>query len=245
MDPNAHYPCDSKGRCPDPEQICLAGICEIRADKCISSCQDAGANCGLLPDRCGGQLDCGGCPVSWTCGGAGTPHVCGCIAETDIAYCGRLGKNCGTVSAADNCGVSRAVSCGSCPSGRVCSPGFVCGCQPETDQDYCNNANFSCGIATGVDLCGMQRQFDCGSCDGGFCSGAGGSAGLCCRPESSLAMRPSSISVADPASSPRSPLPIDATSRSTISTSQRPQSSMSSTAPRRIDGPTGTASSSA
>jgi len=36
-----------------------------------------GAQCGSVPDGCGGTLYCGTCTGSDTCGGGGTPNVCG------------------------------------------------------------------------------------------------------------------------------------------------------------------------
>jgi subtilisin family serine protease len=68
------------------------------------------------------RLDCGAALAS-----LGTS----CTPETNAAFCSRLGKNCGTVSAADNCGQTRSVSsCGSCTSPQTCggagSPN-VCG----------------------------------------------------------------------------------------------------------------------
>ena len=52
------------------------------------------------------------------CGDNGGP----CVAETDAAFCARLGKNCGTVSGSDNCGATRSVtSCGSCISPQACA----------------------------------------------------------------------------------------------------------------------------
>jgi hypothetical protein len=49
-------------------------------------------------------------------GYGGTPPTC--IAETNAAFCSRLGKECGSVTAADNCGTVRTVAiCGTCSSG--------------------------------------------------------------------------------------------------------------------------------
>lgn len=53
-----------------------------------------------------------------------------CTAETDAAFCARLGKNCGSVTAADNCGASRTATCGSCASPQTCGGGGqanICG----------------------------------------------------------------------------------------------------------------------
>jgi hypothetical protein len=43
-----------------------------------------------------------------------------CSGETNGAFCSRLGKSCGTVTANDNCGITRTVSCGGCDSGESC-----------------------------------------------------------------------------------------------------------------------------
>jgi chitinase len=57
--------------------------------------------------------------------------VSSCTPESDAAFCSRLGKNCGSVTAADNCGTNRTVgSCGSCTSPQTCGGGGtanVCG----------------------------------------------------------------------------------------------------------------------
>jgi hypothetical protein len=41
------------------------------------TCSDAGANCGKIGDNCGALVDCGTCTAPETCGGGGTPNVCG------------------------------------------------------------------------------------------------------------------------------------------------------------------------
>jgi len=44
-----------------------------------------------------------------------------CAPETDAAFCGRLGKDCGSVGNNDNCGTARSVpSCGTCPAPNIC-----------------------------------------------------------------------------------------------------------------------------
>jgi Polysaccharide deacetylase len=50
----------------------------------------------------------------------------GCAAETNAQFCARLGKNCGTVTAPDNCGTTRTVSsCGTCTAPQTCGGGGV------------------------------------------------------------------------------------------------------------------------
>jgi hypothetical protein len=47
------------------------------------------------------------------CDSSGTPDG-GCQSESDQSFCTRLGKNCDSLTAFDNCGDSRTVSCGTC-----------------------------------------------------------------------------------------------------------------------------------
>lgn len=42
-----------------------------------TTCAALGANCGALPDGCGGTLTCGTCTAPQSCGGAGVANVCG------------------------------------------------------------------------------------------------------------------------------------------------------------------------
>jgi hypothetical protein len=44
-----------------------------------------------------------------------------CVAESDDHFCARLAKDCGAVSASDNCGLPRMAQCGSCSvTGQTC-----------------------------------------------------------------------------------------------------------------------------
>ncbi len=112
---------------------CLQSTTPSQDDICpgcvpLTACP-AGANCGPLPDGCGGTLNCGTCTAPQTCGG-GTPfvaNVCGCTPATD---CGPAVK-CGT--APDGCG--GMVLCGTCTPPETCGGGIpsfpgVCGCTP-------------------------------------------------------------------------------------------------------------------
>ncbi|HKA87898.1 MAG TPA: endonuclease [Haliangiales bacterium] len=51
--------------------LLATGTCQKR------TCAGENAECGAIPDGCGGTLDCGGCTAPATCGGGGTPNVCG------------------------------------------------------------------------------------------------------------------------------------------------------------------------
>lgn len=84
-----------------------------------TTCAAQGANCGTISDGCGGMLVCGSCTGVDTCGGGGTPNVCGCT--DDGMTCSTNGQVCGL--AINNCG--QTISCGSCP-GRCCFDSCVC-----------------------------------------------------------------------------------------------------------------------
>lgn len=105
------------------------------------ACADVGKNCGSISDQCGGILDCGRCE-SGNCGGGGVDNVCGsggqCLAETDAAFCARLGKNCGEVNAWDTCGRARTTDCGICGAQQTCGGEAlknVCLCRSSADCD--------------------------------------------------------------------------------------------------------------
>ena len=48
-----------------------------------------------------------------------------CAPESDSEVCTRLGKDCGSIVAVDNCGHERVVSCGSCTGVENCGGGGV------------------------------------------------------------------------------------------------------------------------
>jgi uncharacterized protein YjbI with pentapeptide repeats len=55
-----------------------------------------------------------------------------CTSESTASFCARRGKNCGSVTGTDNCGVTRTYTCGTCATGSVCggaggAPENVCG----------------------------------------------------------------------------------------------------------------------
>jgi hypothetical protein len=159
------------GGCPTGE-TCSAVIPNVcgKAGPCQPlSCNQAGGKlCGVIGDGCGKSLDCGGCDGTLTCGGGGTPHVCGgpmpgCMTTgCDVSngrFCGSIGDSCGG-----------AVDCGQCTaSGTSCggtgTPG-VCGktpdptCVPMSCQqpggNYCGKVGDKCG-----------RTIDCGACPAG------------------------------------------------------------------------------
>ncbi len=74
----------------------------ITAPPCVPrTCAQQGRACGQAADGCGGTLDCGSCAAGDSCGGGGTPGMCGHLACTPIT-CASSGAVCGTGS--DGCG---------------------------------------------------------------------------------------------------------------------------------------------
>ncbi len=150
--------------------VCGEPPCVPETDELL--CQRLGKDCGALPadDNCDVRrtAECGTCSDPEVCG-ANTANVCGCRAETNTAFCSRLGKNCGSVSALDNCGADRTATCGTCTGGNICGPTLenVCGprpCVSESDDTFCSRLGKDCGSLTANDNCGVSRTRDCGSC---------------------------------------------------------------------------------
>jgi hypothetical protein len=85
---------------------------------------------GVIADDGGTDAATGGAGGGGTGGaGGGTGGAGGasCAAETDSAFCSRLGKNCGEVTDTDTCGTARTVSsCGICTVPKMCSISNVC-----------------------------------------------------------------------------------------------------------------------
>jgi len=103
---------------------------------------------------------------------AGTA-ACMCTPETNAAFCSRLGKNCGTVTAADNCMTTRSVSCGTCTAPQTCGATNVCACMPESNAAFCSRLGKTCGAVTAADNCGTTRTVSsCGTCTAGQTCGA-------------------------------------------------------------------------
>jgi hypothetical protein len=152
------------------------------------SCESALARlgdgfCGFVPDGCGGEIeDCSEvCTGGDTCGGGGTPDVCGqgsteeCVPRT-LADCG---TTCGPIS--DGCG--DVVECGGCTDPDTCGGGGVpgeCGspaCEPWTCADFSAN----CGSIS--DGCGGTVDCDVGGgCDSDEACNANQCQGIVCEP---------------------------------------------------------------
>jgi alpha-tubulin suppressor-like RCC1 family protein len=144
---------------------------------------DCSGKCGQLKGRCGTIISCAGCPTGETCGGAGTPNVCGqgsCVADCN-------GKACG---ASDGCG--GVCQSGACGTGQRCVAGS-CVCDATSCGSGCCGASGVCNPGTAIDACGTGGAL-CASCavpsnGTATCSGACGIAcaagytvcgGACC-----------------------------------------------------------------
>ncbi|HEY3354726.1 MAG TPA: carboxypeptidase-like regulatory domain-containing protein [Polyangia bacterium] len=149
---------------------------------CLTSCDQAGANCGPVGDGCGGLLQCGDCQAPDTCGGAGVPGVCGraCVPRT----CADQNIGCGP--AGDGCG--GLLHCGDCQAPETCGGsthgqcGGNNGCLPKT----CAQQGLHCGPAG--DGCGGVIQ--CGTCTAPDSCGGAGIHGACGHSGTSSACTP-------------------------------------------------------
>lgn len=88
----------------------------------------------MIPDGCGGTLDCGTCTGGKQCGAGGLPNQCACVPTT----CSAQGFNCGTIP--DGCGTT--LDCGSCTAPKLCGGSGkpnVCGCNPVACPPFYDN----------------------------------------------------------------------------------------------------------
>jgi hypothetical protein len=143
------------------------------ANLCVPlTCGDQSISCGPAGDGCGGVLQCGECDGG-TCGGGGSPGVCGSPNCTPLTcapgQCGQTGDGCGGVLNCLTC--AAPASCGGGGTNGVCGAGDANACNPNTT---CTGTN--CGL--NGDGCG--GTFTC-ACATGTCGG-GGVAGVCGSP---------------------------------------------------------------
>ncbi len=150
-------------------QTCSVDSVCVANTTCVpKTCADAKATCGVIVDGCGGQVTCGSCADGTSCGGGGTPNVCGSGTCTPKS-CTEVGAECGMVS--DGC--SQVLNCGNaCVAPKTCGGGGTAnkcgGCQVTTS---CAAQGKNCG--TIADGCG--GMLNCGACtvSGETCGGGG------------------------------------------------------------------------
>lgn len=73
---------------------------------------DCGGSCSACANgkKCAAKENC----ASARCVQSACAAADGCTAETDSAFCARLGKGCGALTNIDNCGSARTARCGTC-----------------------------------------------------------------------------------------------------------------------------------
>jgi hypothetical protein len=148
------------------------------------TCAAFPGKCGVQGDGCGGvTANCGTCMAPNTCGGGGTPSVCGypsggtCTPRTCANYSGTCGQQ------SDGCG-GLTPSCGTCAAPAVCGGGgtpSVCGypsasCTPLTCASF---PATTCGEQS--DGCGGHTAF-CNPCTAPATCGGAGVASQCGYP---------------------------------------------------------------
>ena len=131
----------------------------------------AADNCGTISDGCSGMVTCGpACTAPQSCGGSGTPNVCGC---TPVSAC-PAPDNCGTIP--DGCG--GMVTCGSCTAGapcvsNQCSTPPMMDAGPDAGAPGSDSGPFGIDSGPGADS-GIAMSADAGL-DSGGPPGAGNS----------------------------------------------------------------------
>ncbi len=174
----------SCGECQGAQEVCTDDfLCECIPKTEVEICGDVTV-CGLVTtdNGCGTevQVDCGGCDTTsgeFEC----IDNTCTCTPETDNAFCGRAGAQCGMVTAENNCGEMITVDCGGCSDG-TCQDDFTCPtCQPFDDEALCSNAGLGCGEQNIPNNCGDMVTVNCGGCSNDRVCDV--SAGVCECPE--------------------------------------------------------------
>lgn len=163
-------PCANTEACVGTPAVCTC-VPTVLATVCAGKC-------GMLPNGCGGMHICTGtCTSPQTCGGGGTPNVCGCTPPmTMAAAC--AGK-CGPVP--NGCGTNYACQCGG--STPICQDNVRCIAKKRNGE--------SCGSAA--------TDCESGNCQQGFCCNA------VCSGNCESCATPASRGTCVPTTTPKSP----------------------------------------
>ncbi|MBI5548600.1 MAG: hypothetical protein HY901_32350 [Deltaproteobacteria bacterium] len=126
--------CDSGSatcRCSASPDSCAAVSSAHRCDgstlRCVLLCSGVSCTAGETCNPANGACECSAesCLANYACSVA-TRHCVACAQETDGQFCARQLRECGSLSGLDNCGRSRAASCGACVSPEECSAAGLC-----------------------------------------------------------------------------------------------------------------------
>ena len=97
-----------------------------------------------------------------------------CTPETNTAFCTRLNKNCGSVTALDNCGISRTVNCGTCTSPQTCNVTNMCSCSVTSYtpalNTFCGSRSVTTNCGTTVTMTGTLSCVSPQTCINNVCS---------------------------------------------------------------------------
>lgn len=155
------------------ERTVVCGSCDEGSCNADNFCEECGVDCdglcGLVPDGCGGFVDCSAEADGVICDDGTEACIdfecqedsCDARTECESDECGEQPDGCGDT-----------FTCSSdCDEGYDCEQN-MCVCQPETDQELCDIAASSddveCGSVTSDDRCGNQRSLNCGECSDGL-----------------------------------------------------------------------------
>lgn len=172
-DPTYELDCDDEGA-REGDRVCRDGVW-VTDPRVDGGGDDAGAMDAAADAACSGS----DCPADM---GPDAP----CDPESNVDFCGRLGFDCGDVTAPDNCGVQRNVLCGSCTEPQTCGGGGednVCGCEAESNGEFCTRLVKTCDDVTAADNCGESRTVNCGMCTAPAICGGGGNDNVCACPD--------------------------------------------------------------
>lgn len=158
-------PCKhAKTKCHTARDCCEAscvGATKNTFGTCCNPTTCAAAQCGLIANGdCPGTLDCGACAPPATCGGGGTPNVCGTSTTTSTSTST-------TTTTAPMCSLPCPDVCnGKCTDTQVDATNCgQCGHSCWTDE-ACNQNRDSC--AANPRFC-AQSGSNCGACADGVC----------------------------------------------------------------------------
>jgi hypothetical protein len=152
------------------------GVCFPETN--LEGCSRLQVECGNKQafDNCGTPrtFECGddACQNFDTCGGGGTPNVCGyeCTPKQfDPAMCTMNGPRCGNAGFPDGCHGTVSGDCGPCANAETCAEDGYCCAATDTVSNRCHQWGASCGTVVVMDaVCHRNVSTFCGDCPDGY-----------------------------------------------------------------------------